>query len=161
MVTLEHLKQFHLEVEVGNVLGSWHGWWLYSSDSLWLDKEGTCFTFSWLCLSRSTTRHFIICFSFFFVSHKQSWENIFDQTSGYIDVYIFVWSSVICSLVSYIFLTLYVGGKWAGNFRHPFRGYFVMVTLEHLKQFHLEVRYCVKVGNVLRRWHGWWLYSCD
>ena len=66
-----------------------------------------------------------------------------------ISVYIFL--SVICDLVSYIFLTMYVGGKWAGNFRHPFRGYFVMVTLEHLKQFHLEVRYCVKVGNVLRR----------
>ena len=83
-------------------------------------------------------------------SHIQSWENIFDQTSSYIAVYIFVRSSVICGLVSYIFLTLYVGGKWAGNFRHPFRGYFVMVTLEHLKQFHLEVCYCVKVGNVLR-----------
>ena len=66
-----------------------------------------------------------------------------------ISVYIFL--SVICGLVSYIFLTLYVGGKWAGNFQHPFRGYFVMVTLEHLKQFHLEVRYCVKVGNVLCR----------
>ena len=38
MVTLEHLKQFHLEVEVGNVLGS--------SDSLWLDKEVTYFAFS-------------------------------------------------------------------------------------------------------------------
>ena len=66
-----------------------------------------------------------------------------------ISVYIFL--SVICGLVSYIFLTLYVGGKWAGNFRHPLRGNFVMVTLEHLKQFHLEVCYCVKVGNVLRR----------
>ena len=62
-------------------------------------------------------------------------------------VYIFL--SVICGLVSYIFLTLYVGGKWAGNFRHPFRSYFVVVTLEHLKQFHFEVCYCVKVGNVL------------
>ena len=37
-----------------------------------------------------------------------------------ISVYIFL--SVICGLVSYIFLTLYVGGKWAGNFRHPFKG---------------------------------------
>ena len=83
-------------------------------------------------------------------SHIQSWENIFDQTSGYIGVYIFVRSSVICGLASYIFLTLYVGGKWVGNFRQPFRGYFVVVTLEHLKQFDLEVHYCVKVGNVLR-----------
>ena len=48
-------------------------------------------------------------------SHIQSWENIFDQTGGYIAVYIFVRSSVICGLVSYIFLTLYVGGKRAGR----------------------------------------------
>ena len=59
-------------------------------------------------------------------SHIQSWENIFDQTSGYIDVYIFIRSSVICGLVNYIFLTLYVGGKCAGNFWHPLRGYFVI-----------------------------------
>ena len=55
-------------------------------------------------------------------SHIQSWEDIFDQTRSYIAVYIFVHSSIIYGLVNYIFLTLYLGGKWAGNFRHPFKG---------------------------------------
>ena len=55
-------------------------------------------------------------------SHIQSWEDRFDQTRSYIAVYIFVHSSVIYGLVNYIFLTLYWGGKWAGNFRHPLKG---------------------------------------
>ena len=55
-------------------------------------------------------------------SHIQSWEDIFDQTRSYIAVYIFIHPSVIYGLVNYIFLTLYLEGKWVGNFRHPFKG---------------------------------------
>ena len=55
----------------------------------------------------------------FFVAHIQSWENIFDQTTGYIAVYIFVHSSVICGLVNYIFLTLYVRVSGQVTFSTP------------------------------------------
>ena len=36
----------------------------------------------------------------------------------------------MCGLIDYIFLTLYSGGKWAGNLQHPLRGYFIIMDPE-------------------------------
>ena len=52
--------------------------------------------------------------------------------------------SVICGLVNYIFLTLYVGGKWAGNFGHPFKG-----LLSHQISFRIFNAFSRKVSLVM------------
>ena len=133
MVTLEHLKEFHPEVEV------------YSSDSLWLDREVTCFA-----LSRITTRRFImILFSFSFVAQIQSRKDIFNQathifcSSLVITFFLYFFPSFfisfsflpsVCGLIDYIFLTLYLGGKWVGNLQHPLRGYFIIMDPEKNSQ---------------------------
>ena len=40
----------------------------------------------------------------------------------------------VCGLIDYIFLPLYLGGKWAGNLQHPLRGYFIIMDPEKNSQ---------------------------
>ena len=40
----------------------------------------------------------------------------------------------MCGLIDYIFLPLYLGGKWAGNLQHPLRGYFIIMDPEKNSQ---------------------------
>ena len=83
-------------------------------------------------------------FSFSFVAQIQSWKDIFNQATPYIlfvtchnFLYLFLAISfflAICGLIDYIFLTLYLGGKWAGNLWHPLRGYFIIMDPEKNSQ---------------------------
>ena len=132
MVTLEHLKEFHPEVEV------------YSSDSLWLDREVACFT-----LSRITTRHFIMISFFFFIHCPNTVMEGYIQPGhpyisfvtchNFLSLFLAIFLSFsflpsVCGLIDYIFLTLYLGGKWAGNLQHPLRGYFIIMDPEKNSQ---------------------------
>ena len=91
----------------------------------------------------------MILFSFSFIAQIQSWKDIFNQathiirSSLVITFFLYFFPSFfisfsflpsVCGLIDYIFLTLYLGGKWAGNLQHPLRGYFIIMDPEKNSQ---------------------------
>ena len=79
------------------------------ADSLWLDKEVTCFPFSYKLFFIFT---YIMHLMVSVFAQIQSWEDIFDHTTC---LFMFMkYYRPICGLVNYIFLIMYLG-VWGGK----------------------------------------------